>query len=85
MQQLFLPQYALWEAREDWRACWFSGLPTDTSKSSLDQIFGALLGMRVDSGSSVGLSFEFPLWLWAQSAARHQAHTGYDPRCRPAG
>jgi len=50
------PQHALWEAREDWCACWFSGLPTDPRKSSLYQIF-VLLGMRVDSGSSVGLSF----------------------------
>ena len=66
MQQLFLHQYALWEAREDWRACWFSGLPTDPSKSSLYQIFGVLLGTRVDSGSSVGLSFPVALWLWAQ-------------------
>ena len=66
MQQLFLPQYALWEAREDWRTCWFSGLPTDPSKSSLYQIFGVLLGMCVYSGSSVGLSFPVALWLWAQ-------------------
>ena len=64
LQQLFLPQYGLWEVRQEWKTVWFSSLPTDPSKQALYECFGILLGMLVYNSASTNLPF--PIWLWAQ-------------------